>query len=193
MHHRLGLEQEAQLLKNDPISVEVGNRKAVRLVRVFMKYRLSLLRLGPLLASGAAAFLLASCTDNQVPEQADSFLAQLRAAKYEGWRRPTNYPVRTKSNAPHGDEVDMFVNPVMQKAIDEGKPLSQWPVGAIIAKNGYSGGELDLIAAMEKRADGWFWVEYNGSGKALYSGKPSLCIDCHKSAADSVFSVSLPK
>jgi hypothetical protein len=76
----------------------------------------------------------------------------------------------------------------------EKKPLAEWPVGSLIVKDGYSNdGELELVAAMEKREGGWFWAEWDGKGSAKYSGSPDICTDCHSRGADFVRAFSLPR
>ena len=47
--------------------------------------------------------------------------------------------------------------------------------------------------AMERRSDGWYWAEWRASGSSIYSGRPSLCIDCHALGSDSVLAFSLPR
>jgi hypothetical protein len=81
----------------------------------------------------------------------------------------------------------MFVNDVVADALAADSVLTEWPEGSIIVKDGYTDdGELALIALMEKRADGWFWAEYDGDGEILYSGVPDVCVDCHDSGSDFV-------
>lgn len=57
-------------------------------------------------------------------------------------------------------------------------------------KDGWDDGDLELIAIMEKRRDGWFWADMSMTSR---SGKPSVCVDCHKSGADGVRAFSLPR
>ena len=88
------------------------------------------------------------------------------------------------------------MNPTLGAAIKGGAPLTAWPEGSIIVKEGYSGDERKLVAVMEKRADGWYWAEYDGEGGADFSGKPGVCLDCHGSreaTADWVFAFDLPR
>lgn len=141
----------------------------------------------------ALALLAAGCGDDQDPGGAATLLSRIRAANYRGWSRAPGYPTRRVSNAPHSDAVDIYVNDVVQRALTAGAPLSAWPVGAIIVKDGYSGATHRLIAAMEKRADGWYWAEWNADGTSIYSGRPSLCIDCHASGSDGVRAFALPR
>ena len=66
-------------------------------------------------------------------------------------------------------------------------------------KEGFSsvtGGSRKSVAIMEKRADGWFWAEYDDGGTSTYSGHPSVCVDCHAhrtSYSDWVYSFELPR
>ncbi len=74
-------------------------------------------------------------------------------------------------------------------------PITEWPEGSLIVKDGYdSDNALDLIAAMEKRADGWFWAEWldHESSTSDFSGKPDICIDCHQPGDDFVLGFGFP-
>ena len=135
--------------------------------------------------------LLAACRQNDDPTHAAELLAAVQDADYQSWARAPGYAERTPSNAPHSDQVEIFVNDVVVEALAEGG--SEWPVGSIIAKDGYTDdGELALTALMEKRDDGWFWAEYDADGEALYSGAPSICTDCHEPGADYVRAFGFP-
>lgn len=133
------------------------------------------------------------CGDDQDPAGARELYDRLQSAKYREWQRAPGYETRQPTRAPHGKQVDIYVNDVVKDALAAGRPLDAWPKGSIIAKDGWDGSDLDILAAMEKRDDGWFWVEWNGSGESLYSGKPNICIDCHKSGEDLVRAFPLPK
>jgi hypothetical protein len=64
-------------------------------------------------------------------------------------------------------------------------------------KESYADRTRVALAVMEKKSDGsWFWAEYNADGKALYSGKPDECIDCHnhrEGYSDGVYGIELPR
>ena len=132
-----------------------------------------------------------ACGDNQDDAGARRLLEDIRAQSYRSWARAPGWPSRTASSAPHGDEVDIYVNAVVTDAL-AGEPLASWPVGSIIAKDGWDGSELVHIAVMEKRGDGWFWAEYDGDGEAAYSGHPDVCLDCHRRGSDFVRAFRLP-
>ena len=135
---------------------------------------------------------VAACGDDQDPEGAQELWDRIHAADYRSWARAPGYESRVASNAPHGDMVDIYVNDVIADALAAGKPLGAWPEGAQIVKDGWDGEELELVAAMEKGAHGWFWAEYDGEGDPSYSGKPDLCTDCHRSGSDYVRAFALP-
>jgi hypothetical protein len=141
-----------------------------------------------------AAFALASCGDDQDPEGAKDLLVRIRDEGYTKWARAPGYEQRRETNAPHADLVDIFINDVVEDALAEEEGLDAWPVGSIVAKDGYDDdGTHAIVAVMEKRDDGWFWAEYDAeTGESSYSGKPATCIDCHGSGSDFVRSFSLP-
>jgi hypothetical protein len=137
---------------------------------------------------------LAGCGDNQEPEQADALWDRIHAESYRSFARAPGYETRRPSDAPHSDQVDIYVNDVVAQALADGG-ISSWPVGSLIVKDGFTDdGELDLVAVMDKRADGWFWAEYLDveAGDAEFSGKPDICIDCHSSGADFVRAFGFP-
>lgn len=139
-----------------------------------------------------AAGLLAGCGDNQDPSGAKALWGALQDADYREWERAPGFEERRKSNAPHGEAVDIYINDVVAAALASETALSEWPNGAVIVKDGFDSGDLDLVAVMEKRLTGWYWAEYDADGEAIYSGSPDLCTDCHRSGADFVRAFPLP-
>ena len=77
--------------------------------------------------------------------------------------------------------------------LDAPKGAAAWPEGSIIVKDSFRGGELRLIAAMEKRAGGWYFVEWSGGGEVKFAGRPAICTDCHGSGQDEVLAFGLPR
>jgi hypothetical protein len=146
-----------------------------------------------ILFAAVVALALTSCGDDQDPEGAADLLQRMRDDGYQSWARAPGYSERRATNAPHGDQVDIFVNQVVADAL-AGSAIDEWPVGSIVAKDGYDDdGSLSLVAAMEKREDGWYWAEWDGeSDESLYSGKPAICIDCHASGSDYVRAFGRP-
>jgi hypothetical protein len=144
----------------------------------------------PLLLLATSAL---GCGDDQDPGGAATLWNRIHAENYRTWSRAPGYPTRRESDAPHSDAVDIYVNPVVASALAAGRPLAAWPVGSLIVKDGYSGSTHEIVAAMERRADGWYWAEWRASGSSIYSGRPSLCIDCHAAGSDGVRAFALPR
>jgi len=131
----------------------------------------------------AGVALVAGCGDNQDDAGARELLKRVRADDYRAWQRAPGYETRRSSNAPHGGAVEIFVNDVVAELLTLEEPVASWPVGSVIAKDGYSGAQLELTALMEKRSDGWYWAEYDAEGTAMFSGHPPTCLDCHGTRA----------
>jgi hypothetical protein len=139
-----------------------------------------------------SACTLVACGDNQDEAGAEALLARVQNENYRSWSRAPGWPTRRATSAPHADEVDIYVNGSLLEAYAAAGSLSAWPLASIIVKDGWSGSDLELIAVMEKRSDGWFWAEYDADGDPVYSGHPKLCIDCHDSGSDYVRAFALP-
>ena len=136
--------------------------------------------------------LLASCGDNQDDAGARRLLAKVREDAYPTWERAPGWPSRRSSNAPHGNAVDIYINDTVHETLLVGASLTRWPEGSIVVKDGWDGSDLELIAIMEKRGDGWYWAEFDDDGDPDYSGHPDVCIDCHRDGSDYVRSFRLP-
>jgi hypothetical protein len=145
-----------------------------------------------LLSLSLASFAVVACGDNQDDVGARDLLARVQAERYRSWDRAPGYATRRDSVAPHSEAVDIYVNDIVAEVLALGQHDGSWPVGSIIAKDGFAGSKLELTALMEKRADGWFWAEYDDDGDPDYSGHPDICIDCHRSGSDSVRAFRLP-
>jgi hypothetical protein len=156
-----------------------------------MPIRSRLLRLGPALFGLGLLYALPGCGDNQDDAGARALLAKVQGESYRGWERAPGYDTRRPTGAPHGKEVDIYVNDVVAQAIQT-QNLEAWPVDSIIVKDGWDGSDLEIIAIMQKRADGWYWAEYDSEGDPDYSGRPDVCIECHASGSDYVRAFRLP-
>lgn len=143
-------------------------------------------------ATVVLALLLAACGDNQDDAGARALLAKVRKQEYRSWDRAPGYETRRSTSAPHSDSVDIYVNDLVQEVLATGEPSTSWLEGSIIVKDGFSGSDLELIAIMEKRSDGWYWAEYDDDGDPDYSGHPEICIDCHRRGSDFVRAFALP-
>ena len=144
------------------------------------------------------AAVSAGCRDNQDPQGADALWARVSQSGYRQWTRARAYPKREPSFTLHGGSVEIFLSPALAAARDGKAPLQQFPDGAMVVKEGYSGtsDDLAIVAVMEKRAGEWYFAEYSGDGEALFSGKPKICVDCHEARqnqSDWLFTVELPR
>ncbi|MCU0656755.1 MAG: cytochrome P460 family protein [Polyangiaceae bacterium] len=135
---------------------------------------------------------LAACGEDNVddPEAAKAFLSKIQGENYRGWSRAPGWEARKESIAVHGNESDIYVNKTLSETP---KGATAWPEGSIIVKDSFQGSDLRLIAAMEKRADGWYFVEWDGGGEVKFAGRPSICTDCHSSGQDEVLAFGLPR
>lgn len=147
----------------------------------------------------ALTFAVACGKDDQDPEQAKKVWNEINApgaGGFRAWERAPGYAVRRPSFTAHARAVEIFVSPQITEA--QKKVIQQWPVGSTIVKEGFSdlnGGSRKLVAVMKKNPDGWFWAEYDDEGEVLFSGKPSVCVDCHdnrKDHSDWVYAFELP-
>lgn len=147
------------------------------------------------------ALAVAACGQDDDPEGARVLWDKIHEGEgFRSWPRAPGYAVRRPSFTAHKDAVEIFVNaPVadtLQPATPPAELAREWPVGSIIVKEGYSGAARKIVAAMEKRTDGWFWAEYDDGGGPLFSGRPSGCTDCHSHRAqhsDWVYAFELPR
>jgi hypothetical protein len=149
-----------------------------------------------------AFLLLIGCRQNDDPDGAKALYAKANEGagfRAPPWRRAPDFPERKPSFTAHSREVEIWVNEPMVKALDGAEPIKEWPVGSIVVKEGFRGGDRQLVAIMEKRADGWHWAEMDGEGEPLWSaanGKPEVCVECHDNRAkysDWVYSFEFPR
>lgn len=149
----------------------------------------------PILSLVALALAATACGDDQAPDEAAALYDRLMSENYRSFETAPGYETAKPSQAPHSDNTQIFVNSVVADALAAGEPITSWPVGSLIVKDGFdSDDEHALIAAMDKRDDGWFWVEYLDptSSESKYSGKPELCLNCHEAGDDFVQGFAFP-
>lgn len=120
-------------------------------------------------------------------------LARVQNENYRSWRRAPGWESRLPSiGGGHGGQLDIYVNDVVAAMLDNGGPVKELPAGSAIVKNVWNGTDLHAIAIMDKRADGWYWAEFSGSGEVSAAGHPAGCINCHQSGVDYVRAFVLP-
>lgn len=136
----------------------------------------------------AAAMWLIACGDSAPAdsEGGRDLLARVRAESYRNWERAPGWPSRLPSRGGHGGQVDIYVNQALAAVLQHGQSVTEWPQGSTIVKDVWNGTELRSIAIMDKRADGWYWAEFNGAGAVSAAGQPEGCTTCHQSGVDYV-------
>jgi hypothetical protein len=133
-----------------------------------------------------------ACGGEEIDEAGAARLWQrIHDEEYRAWARAPGWESRQPTVSAHGHTADIFVNGVVASAI-ETPNLTEWPEDAVLVKDSYRDDSLVLIAAMEKRAGGWFFAEWDDEGEVKFGGSPSVCLDCHGAARDFVFSAVLP-
>ncbi|MDB4939490.1 MAG: uncharacterized protein JWP87_6462 [Labilithrix sp.] len=166
-----------------------------------MRSRCCLLVCTYALALGLSA---GACGQDDDPEGARALWTKINAGPgFRSWARAPGYATRRPSFTAHADAVEIWLSSEMVSALapsmPSATPLAEWPVGSIVVKEGFTrttGDSRKLVAVMEKRAGGWFWAEYDDGGESKYSGRPSVCLDCHdnrKAYSDWVYSFELPR
>ncbi len=145
----------------------------------------------------ASCLLVGGCADrNEAGEIRDQIQADdyrntyARAPGWEMARQPSE-------GGPHGSFVDIYVSEDISEALETGEPITAWPEGSIIVKDGWSaasGGDFEYLAFMERRDDGWFWGEYRGNGRLVAAGLDDRrCAGCHAAGQDHVRAFDLPR
>ncbi|MEZ4454906.1 MAG: cytochrome P460 family protein [Nannocystaceae bacterium] len=118
--------------------------------------------------------------------------AYRRAPGWETARQPTR-------DSPHGNYLDIYLNSVMEAAIEDGVPLEHWPEGSVIVVDAWStpgapNPEFLLVMEKQGRGEGWYWLEWRGADHDLVFAEESVaqCVRCHESGEDQVRSFGLP-
>lgn len=148
-------------------------------------------------ASLTLALLAAACGSDLDEAGARALWDQLQADEYRdpsgpgAYESAPGYETAQPTVRAHGQTARVYLNPVMAAALEE-TGLSAWPSGSILVKDSFDGDSVRLVAAMEKRAGGWYWAEWDGSGEVKYAGTPDVCINCHTAGEDFVLTVALP-
>lgn len=145
-----------------------------------MRYRRSsivsgLLVGGLLLGGGLACFERSA--EAETDAEARALMAQV-AGDYTDWPRMPGFEYTRPSEAPHGLEVDIYINATLDEAV-RGGAEPPWPVGSLAVKRGYVDEVPWLTAIMERRADGWFFAQFTADGRLLTAGTDVMCQDCH--------------
>lgn len=92
------------------------------------------------------------------------------------------------SNSPHGPFKLRFNSIAFKALTDSGRlPVNApMPEGAMVIKDVYKDGKLDLYALMYKHSGSWLWAEIKPNKQVLYSVSmdPGTCTGCHNQAGN---------
>ncbi len=163
------------------------------------------MRLAMVVSAAVCLFALTGCgaeapsTPSQAPStpSADTsepvdLYGEITAANYTAWALAPGYSSPQTAKGPHGDEVQVLLDPIAAKAVTDGG--TEWPVGAIIAKDIYRAGQLIQVAAMKKTAEGWYWGEWDAQGEPIAEGvRIEPCEGCHADGTDGTLGVTLSR
>jgi len=130
----------------------------------------------------AVLLALAACRENTDPE-AGRELQRRVAPAYRSWARVPGFEARRESQTAHGEDVDVYWNDRAARSA-AARPFEAMAPGSVLVKEAFVGDELAHVAVMEKRFDGWFWAEWEANGEVTFSGRPGICIDCHRRGDD---------
>lgn len=93
---------------------------------------------------------------------------------------------------PHGPEVRVFINDVIEQSLDQ--PKEEFPYGSIILKENDDEGDifglgntLDImwkVQDYDPQHNDWFWVNMNRDGNINFQGSLQACTACHRQARD---------
>lgn len=141
-----------------------------------------------MLGFGLALGALAACRESTEPEKAGDLRDEL-GVSYRSWTRVPGFEQRRESSTLHGNEVDVYWNDVAAGSA-RARPFEAMAPGSVLVKEAFRDGELLHVGIMEKRFDGWFWAEWKADGEVQFSGRPGICIDCHRRGDDFLRTIS---
>ena len=161
-----------------------------------------LLRPALLVRPALLAVALAACDgETGFTRVADhELLTQVQQDRYREWARAPKHEMRLPTSAPHGQQVEIFINAPVVDALANADGLGRtaWPEGSIAVLEGYVDGvttELGQVAIMQKRHGVWYWEQYQGEDleQPRFSGRPDVCLGCHNTGQDFTRSFGLPE
>lgn len=131
--------------------------------------------------------------EGAVPKSEDVYRDLIAPTTYRSWATAPGFSKMKPGTGPHGARIQVFVNETGKKALD-GPSIRRWPVGTVIVKDGFvKSGRQIITAYMRKTRDGWYYAEWNVSGKLIADGlEEKGCAACHRRGEDYVRSFDLP-
>ncbi len=150
----------------------------------------------------SAAPALTACDGETgfTPAPDHELLTQVQNEKYREWSRVPGRDMRLPTNAPHGHQVEIFINAPLVDALAnaDGLGRTSWPEGSTAVLEGFVDGvttDLEQVVIMQKRYGVWYWEQYQGDDfeSPRFSGRPGVCLGCHNTGQDFTRSFGLPK
>lgn len=136
-----------------------------------------------LMSIAVLSLFVSACRENAEPDEARALRDRLEDENYLAWPRVPGFEKRRASETAHGRQVDVYWNRIAQASAAV-RPFEALAPGSVLAKEAFDGNVRLNVAVMEKRQDGWFWAEWDNEGEVLFSGRPGICIDCHRRGED---------
>lgn len=133
-------------------------------------------------------------TENPELKDAEMLWQIAQDETYQDWSRAPGYETRQPAKGPHGQEVDIFVNEILDNVLKTGGTVTAWPAGSIIIKDAFINSNIDSVVIMEKLENGnWYYAKYSPDGTPSAAGENfEMCMNCHKPGADSVLAFGFP-
>ena len=127
-----------------------------------------------------------ACGDGCGEGESDTEHASRLMKAYKGYTKTNATAFKSKA---HKAMVHNWVNQAGLEAFQSGK--GNYPVGSVIAKEGWKKNKLATVFLMEKRAKGydadggdWWYGTVTAKGKVKNAGKVSSCAGCHVDAGN---------
>lgn len=148
----------------------------------------------------AVGLMVTGCGQKETPQDrelkdAEMLWQMAQDETYQEWSRAPGYETRQPAKGPHGQEVDIYVNEILDNVLKTGGTVTAWPAGSIIIKDAFINSNIDSVVIMEKLENGnWYYVKYSPDGTPGAAGENfEMCMNCHKPGADSVLAFGFPK
>lgn len=154
----------------------------------------------------ASLLLLVGCTTATPPatppatEEPKAPVAQtvwtdtLSTKSYEDWKPAPGYETKQPAKGPHGESVEIFVDPTIEETLAQSGPTT-WDSGSMIVKEAYDAtGAMESVEYMQKTDEGWYFASFKPDGTVNKEGvEVAPCQPCHVKGSDSVMAFKLPQ
>jgi hypothetical protein len=144
---------------------------------------------------GAFVILLttgpAVCADSPSPCDIKAFgldagkfyLYLTKDTPYPAWQVWPDRVIIRRADSPHGPLAVIYVNPAAYESLSAGEEPKAGSL--IVMENRMEDGSIRGLSVRMKirgynpAGNDWYWLEYDGEGKALAEGRGHECLACH--------------